>query len=219
MKLDLDDTITAGQRPSVQPTEPDLDDTIIIRLRKQPDVVQPYSGPAPTLGLTSGASEASPASAAASTPATAVQQPPRVLPRANVKQATSARTPAPQSAEALALYYRVQLDGASGAHNLEHPCVFGRDPRPPRIVRGVGPRLVAVQSPTREVSETHVEVRQLGSSVIVTDLRSTNGSIVQVPGNAAQKLRQGESVVVSAGTLVDIGDGNIIRILPRRRLE
>ena len=40
----------------------------------------------------------------------------------------------------------------------------------------------------------------------MTDLRSTNGSIVQLPGNAARKLRQGESVVVSAGTLVDIGD-------------
>ena len=86
-------------------------------------------------------------------------------------------------------------------------------------MKGIGPRLVAVQSPQREVSETHVEVRQLGGSVIVTDLRSTNGSIVQLPGNAARKLRQGESVVVSAGTLVDIGDGNIIRILPRRRLE
>ncbi|MGV8911880.1 MAG: FHA domain-containing protein [Rhodoglobus sp.] len=204
MKQDFDDTITAGQRPSVQPTEPDLDDTIILPSRKRADVVQPYAGPTREV------------SSAQLDP---TQLSPRVPMRVSAKQATSARTFPVHSAEAQALYYRVQLDGAAGAHNLEHPCVFGRDPRPPRIVRGVGPRLIAVQSPTREVSETHVEVRQLGSSVIVTDLRSTNGSVVQVPGNAARKLRQGESVVVSAGTLVDIGDGNIIRILPRRRLE
>ncbi|EPR75972.1 hypothetical protein ADILRU_1702 [Leifsonia rubra CMS 76R] len=83
----------------------------------------------------------------------------------------------------------------------------------------MAPKLIAVDSPNREVSAAHLEVRQLGASVIVTDLRSTNGSLVQAPGNPVRKLRQGESVVVSAGTLVDIGDGNIIRILPRQALE
>lgn len=201
MKLDLDDTITANQRPTVRQAEPDLEDTVILGPRKQSVVVQPYVPPAVTSARPAGK------------PSSGVST--RVI----TKQATSARTAARQSAETSALYYRVQLDGASGAHTLEHPCVFGRDPRPPRIVRGIGPRLIAVTSKNREVSETHVEIRQLGASVIVTDLRSTNGSLVQVPGNAARKLRQGESVVVSAGTLVDIGDGNIIRILPRRRLE
>ncbi|EAR25101.1 hypothetical protein A20C1_00896 [marine actinobacterium PHSC20C1] len=202
MKQDFDDTITAGERPRVLLTEPDCDDTIILATRKHAQVVQPYAGPAEPRQQSS------------------VQRPVRVPPQVISHSITPSRTAAPkETPESSALYYRVQLDGTSGAHNLEHPCVFGRDPRPPRVVRGVGPRLIAVQSPTREVSETHVEVRQLGSSVIVTDLRSTNGSLVQVPGNAARKLRQGESVVVSAGTLVDIGDGNIIRILPRRRLE
>jgi pSer/pThr/pTyr-binding forkhead associated (FHA) protein len=66
------------------------------------------------------------------------------------------------------------------------------------------------------VSSTHLEVRQVGASVVITDLRSTNGSVVSAPGAAPRKLRQGESVVVSPGTLVDIGDGNIVEILPRR---
>lgn len=201
MKHDFDDTVTGGLRPDVLPAEPDLDDTVIVSSRKRSDVVQPYVG-----RISNRESESAELSSRSPT-------------RGSTKQATSARTIAVPSAKTQALHYRVQVDGAAVAHNLEHPCVFGRDPRPPRIVRGVGPRLIAVQSPTREVSETHVEVRQLGASVIVTDLRSTNGSVVQVPGNAARKLRQGESVVVSAGTLVDIGDGNIIRILPRRRLE
>ncbi|QYH36540.1 FHA domain-containing protein [Salinibacterium sp. M195] len=201
MKLDLDDTMTAGDRPIVQSNEPDLDDTIILAARQRPRAVKPYEGPVAPRAKSVGQP------AAARMPSQVTAQP-----------ATTSRPAAVNTAEALALFYRVQLDGASQAHNLEHPCVFGRDPRPPRIVRGTGPRLIAVTSPTREVSETHVEIRQLGSSVIVTDLRSTNGSVVQVPGNAARKLRQGESVVVSAGTLVDIGDGNIIRILPRQRL-
>jgi hypothetical protein len=52
----------------------------------------------------------------------------------------------------------------------------------------------------------------------VTDLKSTNGSIVMVPGAVPRKLRQGESVVVSPGTLVDIGDDNVLQILPMRHL-
>ncbi len=74
-----------------------------------------------------------------------------------------------------------------------------------------------VASPRREVSASHIELRQLGGSVIVTDLRSTNGSVVMLPGSVPRKLRQGESLVVQPGTLVDIGDDNVIQILPMQR--
>jgi pSer/pThr/pTyr-binding forkhead associated (FHA) protein len=70
-----------------------------------------------------------------------------------------------------------------------------------------------VPSPKQEVSSTHIELRQLGASVVLTDLRSTNGSIVFPPASEPRKLRQGESVVATPGTLVDIGDGNVIEIL------
>lgn len=99
---------------------------------------------------------------------------------------------------------------------LDVPAYIGRRPSSPRIATGAAPRLVTVRSPQREVSSTHLEVREVGASVVITDLRSTNGSVVRVPGAAPRKLRQGESVVVSPGTLVDIGDGNIVEILPRR---
>ncbi|MGV8876594.1 MAG: FHA domain-containing protein [Rhodoglobus sp.] len=112
-----------------------------------------------------------------------------------------------------AQYFRVQLDGSTVVYSLLSPCVFGRAPQPARIVRVTPPQLIVVASPKHEISETHLEIHQLGSSIVVTDLKSTNGSAVQMPGNVSQKLRQGESVVVSAGTLVDIGEGNIIRIL------
>ncbi|HEY2642274.1 MAG TPA: FHA domain-containing protein [Galbitalea sp.] len=97
---------------------------------------------------------------------------------------------------------------------LDAVSYVGRRPSSPRIIYGQMPRLVMVPSPKHEVSSTHVELRQLGSSVVLTDMRSTNGSIVFPPGGAPRKLRQGESVVATPGTLVDIGDGNVIEILP-----
>lgn len=101
---------------------------------------------------------------------------------------------------------------------LDRPARVGREPATPRITMGAAPRLIRVTSSHHEVSGTHLEVRQVGSSVIVTDLRSTNGSVVMQPGSVPRKLRQGESVVVSPGALVDIGDENILQILPMQRL-
>jgi hypothetical protein len=97
---------------------------------------------------------------------------------------------------------------------LDVTAFVGRSPRSPRIQHGVLPRLIRVVSPRNEVSGTHLEIRQLGTSVIVTDLGSTNGTVVAAPGSLPRSLRQGESVVVMPGTLVDIGDGNVIEILP-----
>lgn len=114
-------------------------------------------------------------------------------------------------------YYRYRIGDHREPISLEVPSYVGRRPTAPRVTRGVPPRLVRVASPLREVSATHLEIQQLGSSVIVTDLRSTNGSVVMLPGSVPRKLRQGESIVVSPGTLVDIGDENILQILPMQR--
>jgi hypothetical protein len=102
--------------------------------------------------------------------------------------------------------------------SLDTPALVGRRPVVPRISTGTPPRLVRVPSPLHEVSGTHLELRQHGNSVVVTDLRSTNGTRVTIPGAAPLKLRQGESVVVSSGTVVDIGDGNTVEILPIPRI-
>jgi hypothetical protein len=114
--------------------------------------------------------------------------------------------------------YRFRVSEKAESIELDVPAYIGRRPSTPRIQSGSVPRLVSVPSPQHEVSSTHLELRQLGTSIVVTDMRSTNGSLVITPGSAPRKLRQGESVVVSPGTLVDIGDGNIIEILPVRRL-
>ena len=99
---------------------------------------------------------------------------------------------------------------------LDVPAVVGRRPRPPRVVRGRAPRLVTVASPLGEISSTHVGIRQEAGAVVVTDLDSTNGTAVLVPGSARLALHRGESLVVVPGTRIDIGDGVVLEILPAR---
>ena len=101
--------------------------------------------------------------------------------------------------------------GTHAPISLEVPAYIGRRPSTPRIIGPRMPRLVMVPSPSKEVSSTHVEILQEADTVVVTDLGSTNGTTVTVPGYPPRTLRQGESLVVGAETLVDIGDG--IRIV------
>lgn len=104
-----------------------------------------------------------------------------------------------------------------GSHEpipLDVPAYIGRRPSSPRITGGRLPRLVMVPSPSREVSATHLEIRQEGAIVVVTDLGSTNGTLVTHPLGSPTKLRQGESVVAVGGSIVDIGDGIRVIIVP-----
>jgi len=74
-------------------------------------------------------------------------------------------------------------------------------------------QLVTVPSREGRVSSTHVEFRQLGDVVVVTDLRSTNGTRVTLVGGATTQLAPGDSMSVGEGAVVDIGDGNRIEVL------
>ncbi len=112
------------------------------------------------------------------------------------------------------LMYGYRLNG-SQPYALDVPHFFGRNPKRP----AAGGRVVVVQSSTKSVSATHLEVEQLGDSVVVTDLKSTNGTSLIVPGSSWQRLATGQSLVVPAGTFIDIGDGNVIEILPGQPLE
>jgi hypothetical protein len=96
---------------------------------------------------------------------------------------------------------------------LDAPTVFGRNPSAPRVVAGRVPRLVRVDSPDAAVSSTHLRLVAEGGAVVATDLRSTNGTLVTPRGGKRRRLRPGESLVVLAGTRIDIGDGNIIEIM------
>jgi hypothetical protein len=99
---------------------------------------------------------------------------------------------------------------------VDAPVYVGRQPRSPRITGGILPRLVRVDSPSREVSATHIELRPTSSGLVLTDLESTNGTVVRQPGTGVRRLESGESLPVVPGTLIDIGDGNVIEILAYR---
>jgi pSer/pThr/pTyr-binding forkhead associated (FHA) protein len=123
--------------------------------------------------------------------------------------------PAEPEPPAVELFYGFRI-GNSQIVLLDAIAYIGRKPTTPRVVRGGVPRLVRVQSPTHEVSSTHLELRQVGSTVVAHDLHSTNGTKLAVPGHPVRALRPGESVVITVGSLIDIGDRNVIEILPLR---
>ena len=111
------------------------------------------------------------------------------------------------------LLYGFRINGGQ-AYPLDAVHYFGRNPRQPRIPLPDPSRLVPVVSATKSVSATHLEIKQIGDSIVATDLKSTNGTSVIAPQSHWQRLRAGESVVVIPGTFIDIGDGNVIEILP-----
>ncbi|GAB3616179.1 hypothetical protein GCM10027416_07360 [Okibacterium endophyticum] len=109
--------------------------------------------------------------------------------------------------------YGFRINGGQ-AYPLDAVHYFGRNPRQPRIPLPDPSRLVPVVSASKSVSATHLEVKQVGDAIVATDLRSTNGTSVILPGKHWQRLRAGETIVVVPGTFIDIGDGNVIEILP-----
>lgn len=101
-----------------------------------------------------------------------------------------------------------------GSFPLDSPVIIGRRPSRTRIHRGPDPRLVTVPSPSKEISASHVQIRRHGTAIVVSDLKSTNGTIVTLPGHAPRTLLRGESAVVIAGTIIELGDGIVLEILP-----
>jgi hypothetical protein len=91
------------------------------------------------------------------------------------------------------------------------PLIVGRRPAiSARADRGA--LLVAVPSPNREVSASHLRIERSGDIVVITDLRSRNGTIVTPVGGVRRRLRPGESIVVASAAAVDVGDDMIIEI-------
>jgi hypothetical protein len=96
---------------------------------------------------------------------------------------------------------------------LDQPVYLGRKPSVPRIHPGGVPLLVTLDSPQREVSSTHLELSMVGATIVASDARSTNGSVLRIPGAAPRTLIGGESAVVTPGTVIELGDGNLIELL------
>jgi hypothetical protein len=195
---DRDDTRPPGARGGGG-TGPDLDDTVLV------PGVRRGAGPV-DLDDTAlrGAVPTPPSVASPSTPQARSTPSPSPGP--------APRAPARPALPELRMRFRVGDDAPVA---LDAIVYLGRSPRPPRVPDGPV-RLVVVGGAT--VSGTHLELRQTGQVVVATDLRSTNGSVLAVPGAAPRRMAPGESAVVVAGTTIDLGDGAVVEILPRPRL-
>jgi pSer/pThr/pTyr-binding forkhead associated (FHA) protein len=99
---------------------------------------------------------------------------------------------------------------------VDRTILVGRAPEPGRHPSPDRPRVVAVASPHKEISSTHLEVRPgTGAdrdSAVVTDLGSTNGTVVVQPGLPPEDLLAGVAVPLQPGAVLDLGDGVTIKV-------
>jgi hypothetical protein len=101
----------------------------------------------------------------------------------------------------------IRLDDGS-AFELARPLVVGRAPRR-RPASDPAVRLT-VDSTTRSVSGSHLELRPKGWDVHVTDLESANGTYLEAPGATERiRLTSGEAVRVEHGSVVWFGDRSL----------
>jgi pSer/pThr/pTyr-binding forkhead associated (FHA) protein len=110
-----------------------------------------------------------------------------------------------------------RLEFSSGDRvDVDRVVVIGRAPESGRFDRSEEPLLVTVPSPHQEISSTHCEIRP-GTGVdhgaaVVTDLGSTNGTVLVQPGLGPEELSPGVPVQLMPGAVVDLGDGLTIRV-------
>ena len=90
--------------------------------------------------------------------------------------------------------------------DLDGPLVIGRRPRPASGQDMVSARLVTIDSPEQGVSRSHAVVKVKDWSVTITDLGTTNGTEVTLPGSDTQRLRRGVPFTVVPGSVIRFGD-------------
>ncbi len=100
--------------------------------------------------------------------------------------------------------------------NVDRVLVVGRAPDAGRVGGEEQVRLVTVPSPHHEISSTHLEIRpgtgDDHGSAVVTDLGSTNGTVVVQPGLPAEDLQPGTAVRLIPGATIDLGEGVTILV-------
>lgn len=97
--------------------------------------------------------------------------------------------------------------------DLDRPVRIGRAPSPDGAA---DQRLMTVMSPSQDISRTHLEIAPDGWQVVVTDLHSTNGTLLVSSdgGMGPHPLGPGEPIVLELGAVLELGDGVTIVIDP-----
>jgi hypothetical protein len=130
---------------------------------------------------------------------------------ANPQNATHCRTCdtpiAPQGPQLVPRPVLAVLRSSDGTKaDVDRAVLIGRAPSAQRS-SARAPRLMTLPSPGHDISRTHVEIVPEGWQIVVTDLHSTNGTVLVHPdGVNRQQLIPGEPVPVQWGSVVELGD-------------
>jgi FHA domain len=89
---------------------------------------------------------------------------------------------------------------------LDRGVIMGRSPSTD-YEGGERPHVVKLPSADGEISRTHLKVSLDGWHVLVTDLKSTNGTLIGLPGRAPERLWPQEPLPIQPGTVVTLADG------------
>jgi len=77
--------------------------------------------------------------------------------------------------------------------------------------------LLTVPSPSHDISRTHLQVAIEGWQVTVTDLHSTNGTLLLDPaGGRSRTLPPGQPVPVLAGYVLELAEGVSVTVVESR---
>jgi hypothetical protein len=99
---------------------------------------------------------------------------------------------------------------------VDRTVLIGRAPEARRFASHDQPHVVTVASPHQEISSTHLEIRPGAGadhgSAIATDLGSTNGTVLALPGLDPEELKPGIAVSLVPGAVLDLGDGVTIQV-------
>ena len=97
------------------------------------------------------------------------------------------------------------LRGSSGEDlELDGTLILGRHPRVPAGMDAQQLSLITLHDPAKDVSGQHLAVTLDGWRVLVTDLGSTNGTSVVLPGRHPVRLRPREPFPIEPGTRVQL---------------
>jgi hypothetical protein len=99
--------------------------------------------------------------------------------------------------------------------DVDRVILVGRAPEARRFASSDQPHLVTVSSPNHEISSTHLEIRPGAGAdhgmAVVTDMGSTNGTVLVQPGLPPEDLQAGIAISLIPGAILDLGDGVTIQ--------
>lgn len=89
---------------------------------------------------------------------------------------------------------------------LNSNILIGRKPKVEKVDSNKIPQLVVLDSADHNISRNHVEILIQGWNVVVKDLDSVNGTLVELPSQPPVRIRPNEATQIVPGTKIIIAD-------------